>query len=122
MEHRCSARFASHLDVVVRRSDGLLEFGKIMNSSKLGFFIVMDASRVNLFQMMDVEILYGQEDYSPYRHICSVCVIRKTDAGIGVEIESSRLEPSNVIPLKQPVLPGYARQLSGAAPVPASNN
>jgi hypothetical protein len=122
MEHRCSERFASDVEVVVRRSGNTLGFGKIIDSSKLGFFIAMDTSQINLFQMMDVEILYRQEESTPYRHICSVCVIRKTDSGIGAEIEFSRLEPTNVIQLRQPIRLDYRKQMHSDGQAPASNS
>jgi hypothetical protein len=122
MEHRCSERFATDLEVVVRRSGNTLGFGKIIDSSKLGFFIAIDTSQINLFQMLDVEILYSQEESAPYRHICSVCVTRKTDSGVGTEIESSRLEPTNVIQLRHPIKLDHRKHMRSDGQVPASNS
>lgn len=122
MEHRCSERSAVNLDVMVGKPGCPLTFGRIVNSSKLGFFILMNPSQLNLFQMIDVEILYEQGNPSPYRHICSVCIIRKTAAGIGVEIESSRLEPTNIIPFSSPLKFNQPKQRQSDVLFPASNS
>lgn len=98
--------------------------GRIINSSKLGFFIEMeDAVDINLFQLLDVEVLYGDERHRPYRHICKVCVIRKTASGVGVEVESSRLEASNVIPFSYPFKLSHAQKIPSALmAAPANHN
>jgi len=123
VEHRCSERSEANFDVVLYTLESSPIFGRIINSSKLGFFIqVDDSARFKNFQLLDIEILYSDDPHPLYRHLCKVCVIRKTLSGIGVEIEYSRLEASNIIPFTPTPKLNQVAQMPGALLAQASHN
>jgi hypothetical protein len=92
MEHRCSLRVSTNINVLIFKSEIPIAFGRVVNSSKLGFFIETNFSDVNVDQSLDIELLPAGNEKNLCRYIYSVRVIRKTPHGLGVEIEDTKAE------------------------------
>jgi hypothetical protein len=96
MEHRYSNRTTVNVNVLIYKEGVPVAFGRVVNSSKVGFFIETDFSEVNRFQKLDIEIIPYSKSKNLGRYFFTACVIRKSEAGLGVEIDSTKVETKNV--------------------------
>lgn len=69
-----------------------MAYGRAVNGCKVGFFIETDFYDVNIEQALDIEFLPSRHEESLYKYTSNVRVIRKTDLGLGVEIEFTNAE------------------------------
>lgn len=97
MEHRYNPRAATNLNVLILQSEVPVAFGRIVNGSKIGFFIETDFSQVNLDQALDIEFISANSEENICRYSCNIRVIRKTALGLGVEVESTKVESNYII-------------------------
>lgn len=95
MEHRCSARYSTNINLLIYKSGIPVAFGRAINVSKIGFFIETDFSEINIDQSLDIEFLPLRNEENFCKYICIVRVIRKTTIGLGVEIEFIKAESVN---------------------------
>lgn len=109
MEHRCSERVNTDLKILIYKMDIPIAIGRIKNGSKLGFFVETDFADINLLQLLDVEVLLSRgPELTRYRY--TTRVIRKTELGLGLELEAMSVESADALnellrspPARQPV-------------------
>lgn len=116
MEHRCSVRVNTELKILIYKMAPVaigrmtpVAIGRIRNGSKVGFFIETDFADVNILQPLDVEILLQRGPKNIVRHRYTTRVIRKTESGLGLELEFMSDESAKALdellrsPQKQPI-------------------
>jgi hypothetical protein len=92
MEHRYSNRVGTDINVLIYKAGIPVAYGRAVNGCKLGFFIETEFSDVNIEQALDIEFLPSSCEEVLYKYTSNVRVIRKTDLGLGVEIEFTKAE------------------------------
>ena len=95
MEHRYSDRVATNINVLIYKSGIPVAYGRAVNGCKVGFFIETDFSDINIEQVLDVEFIPSRSEENLCIYVCNVRVVRKTDLGLGVEIEYMKAESIN---------------------------
>lgn len=132
MEHRCSERVATDQKVLIYKMGIPLAIGRLKNSSKLGFFVETDFADINILQPLDVEVLLYRGPQHLDRFKFTTRVIRKSDTGLGVELEYMSNESAqaldnllhaarnNVQPVYQQSIHQHASQHQPGKPRPMS--
>lgn len=92
MEHRSSGRVDTDLQILIYKERKPVAVGRIQNGSTLGFFIETDFSEISLLQPLDLEVLLHRGSLDLTRHRYTTRVIRKSEAGLGVELELKNIE------------------------------
>lgn len=87
MEHRCSERVNTDHKVLIYKMGIPVAIGRLKNGSKLGFFVETDFADINILQLLDVEVLLYRGPQQLDRFKFTTRVIRKDDAGMGLELE-----------------------------------
>lgn len=90
MEHRYSNRAATNINVLLLKSAVPVAFGRVVNSSKMGFLIETDFSDINLDQALDIEFIPTNNEENICKYSCNIRAIRKTTLGLGVEVEFTK--------------------------------
>jgi len=97
MEHRYSNRAEKNTNVLILKSAVPVAFGRVVNASKIGFFIETDFSDINLDQTLDIEFIPTDNEENICKYSCRTRVIRKTSLGLGVEVEFTKAESNSAI-------------------------
>jgi hypothetical protein len=97
MEHRCSERINTDLKILIYKMGMPVAIGRIKNGSKLGFFIETDFSDVNILQPLDIEIVASSSSKNTLRHKYKSRVVRKSKAGLGLELETLNAESLKIL-------------------------
>lgn len=97
MEHRYSNRITLNLNVLIYKSGIPVAFGRVVNGSKIGFFIETDFVDVNRFQRLDIQIIPNSNLKNAGGYFYTMYVIRKTKWGLGLEVDSKRVESKKVV-------------------------
>ena len=97
MEHRCSERVTTDLKVLIYKLGIPVAIGRLKNGSKLGFFVETDFADINVLQPLDIEVLLQQGPHNLERYKYTTRVIRKADAGLGLELEHMSVEAAQAL-------------------------
>ncbi len=97
MEHRCSERVTTDLKVLIYKLGVPVAIGRLKNGSKLGFFVETDFADINVLQPLDIEVLLQQGPQNLERYKYTTRVIRKAEAGLGLELEHMSVEAAQAL-------------------------
>lgn len=97
MEHRCSERVTTDLRVLIYKLGVPVAIGRLKNGSKLGFFIETDFADINILQPLDIEVLQQHGPHNLERYKYTTRVIRKAEAGLGLELEHMSVEAAQAL-------------------------
>ena len=97
MEHRCSERVTTDLKVLIYKLGIPVAIGRLKNGSKLGFFVETDFADINVLHPLDIEVLLQQGPHNLERYKYTTRVIRKADAGLGLELEHMSVEAAQAL-------------------------
>ncbi|KAA1171010.1 PilZ domain-containing protein [Marinobacter salinexigens] len=86
MEHRLSKRIPGKLGLLVYKRGMPVATGQIRDASKRGLFIATDYTDIQLNQVLEVEFRFPERDEKNFRRL-RAHVVRKSDQGLGLDLE-----------------------------------
>ncbi|WP_331346824.1 hypothetical protein [Cellvibrio sp. UBA7661] len=96
MEHRCSARYAADIKILIYRYDVPVAIGRIKNGTRYGLFIESDLTSVEPLQQLGIEILVTRGTAQKLqRYRFDSIAIHTTSHGFGVELDTLSEEAGN---------------------------
>ena len=96
MEHRCSPRIPVTIDVMLCKHNHPVAPARIRNIALTGMFLELKHAIFPKNSTLEVEFVRGVEDTARYSRVRGM-VVRRADEGIGVELEESVPEVSQVL-------------------------
>ncbi len=88
MEHRCSARYAADIKILIYRYDAPVAIGRIKNGTCHGLYIESDLADVKPLQPLGIEILTYKNAQKLQRYRFDSIVMHTSEHGFGVELEA----------------------------------
>ena len=96
MEHRCCPRIPVTIDVMLCKHNHPVAPARIRNIALTGMFLELRHAIFPKNSTLEVEFARGVEDKARYSRVRGM-VVRRADEGIGVELEESVPEISEVL-------------------------
>ncbi len=88
MEHRCSARCAVDIRILIHRYGVPVAIGRIKNGTRYGLYIESDLENVKSLQQLGIEILVCRTGQKLQRYRFDSIVMHTTSHGFGVELDN----------------------------------
>jgi hypothetical protein len=97
MEHRCTERLSSHLNVLIHQNHVPVAIGRIKNGSHMGVYIESDFANIDCERQISIEVLLNQptQNSKLHRLEISALVIHKTAQGFGAELDIKTQEQAD---------------------------
>jgi len=97
MEHRCTERTASELNVLIYKHNNPIATGRIKNCSHAGVFVETDFMDIDCEHQLTFEVLFNENSAIKFQRVeMKAIVIHKASKGFGAEVDFLDSSQANV--------------------------
>ncbi len=97
MEHRCTERISSELEIQIFKHNRSVAIGRIKNGSLHGVFVESDFMDIDCEHQLKLELLLNRNTAEKIQRIeMNAIIIHKTGKGFGAEVEFGSAQQANL--------------------------